>query len=336
MPMTEQERQILSDRNILNVMAPYGTNQQSWTLLRDYGSITLSDPALVIVKFSAYANAGTNGKLRIKLAGTPIYRIVAASVSAVYGFIVYLAAGTYGITAEGISTAGGGLMVYISDVQIGTTDFYDLQALGWATYAQTVPVTVAARTTDVGAIKNAVFYIHCTAATASANTNFENVGESLTNGVSVTVDGAQLSWDERIQDTTNGVDYACARLAQPFTTGTAHTVAVSKRYANTTVYITIVACPWILPTANAELFDNDFSGNSTITITLNPLFADPTKYAFVGTRRGVSFGDATDFYMSASGTGLLIFSVTYTGFNEKLPIFIRGLGGCIEAVGIDT
>jgi hypothetical protein len=334
--LVEQERLILNEANLLSDSAEYSTSSTSWYTLHDYGNITLAQAGLVGVKFSC-RNDGASGDIRIKIGSTYVYRNHFNSASNFdVGCLVYLPAGTYDVFVEGKNGQGGSYKTYISAFQVGLLSFNDLQAFALATYSSSIQLTVASRTLPVGALANAIFMVQCTALTSSAVSNFENVGDNWTNGVSVTVDGTQVNWNERLQDGSSGVDYAFARLALPFSVGSAHTIALSKRNASTVVSITVVACPWILPYANAQIFANDFSSGSTLYAITNALFVNPTKYVCVGNVRGVSYGSATDYYASTSGTGLLQFSQVFDVIDVGLPVFFSGFGGCIEVIGADV
>ena len=71
-------------------------------------------------------------------------------------------------------------------------------------------------------------------------------------------------------------------------------------------------------------------------MTYEPLDVDPTKNSKIGKIRSVSYGDATDYYSAASGTGIL--SHSYTFEIVKVPtvsVFASGLGACLSYVAVD-
>ena len=56
-----------------------------------------------------------------------------------------------------------------------------------------------------------------------------------------------------------------------------------------------------------------------------------------GKKRAVSFGDATDYYSTGSGTSLLSFSYTLDVVSvSDVNLYLTGLGGCVSYVGVDT
>ncbi len=71
-------------------------------------------------------------------------------------------------------------------------------------------------------------------------------------------------------------------------------------------------------------------------MTLEPLDKDPTKNSKIGKVRAVSYGDATDFYSTASGTGILSHTYTFEIVAvSDVSVFVNGFGGCISLVGVD-
>ena len=96
-------------------------------------------------------------------------------------------------------------------------------------------------------------------------------------------------------------------------------------------------CPWIIPNSEDEPVELDFPDGSTIYIILEPLNSDPTKTIKLGKKRFVSFGDSTDYYSTASGTGILSWNYTFELVPVKNCILkIGGYGGCISVVGVDV
>jgi hypothetical protein len=79
-----------------------------------------------------------------------------------------------------------------------------------------------------------------------------------------------------------------------------------------------------------------FSQNSILYTNLGSLFYDTTKDAYVGTRKGCSFG-ASDYYAQGiAEVGILAFNYMFAAVNVAVAMFIvDGLGGCIENIGVD-
>jgi hypothetical protein len=66
------------------------------------------------------------------------------------------------------------------------------------------------------------------------------------------------------------------------------------------------------------------------------LDADPTKNSKIGKVRAVTYGDATDYYSTATGTGILSHIYTFELVEiGSVTLTVNGLGGCISLVGLD-
>lgn len=329
---TEQERLIMSDSQLINDSTTYSVSGTTFGTLHDYGNITLPTAGILLISFSSPNGTGGNFNIRIKVGTKYALSLFLGAGSGSQAGAIYLAAGTYDILAEGCASSGS---VNISNMQVGFTKFNDLQASALATYGSSIPLTVANRNTPVGALVQATWLVQAFASTPSDQANFENVGDNLTNGVSITVDGVQVSWASRQQDLLSQ-GAASAILALPFSVGSSHTVAISKRNANTFVNLSVIACPWILSGSVYEPVAFNFSQGSTYYCTLNALFLDSTKFIGIGVPRGVSFGSTFDYYNTSSATGLLGYNVLMDIYDVTYLICqVSGLGGCIEIVAAD-
>jgi hypothetical protein len=251
-----------------------------------------------------------------------------------YTALVYMAAGTYDVLMEGLADGSG--PVYVLNFKLGKAKFSDAVGQALAVYSTQIIKTVASRRTPAGLLKQAVVMVECFAYTPSAKTNFENVGDSLTNGVSLSIDGVQVNWDTRSQDVSSkGAAYA--NYYGAVSVGSAHTVAISKDNANTVVHISVYLCPWLLCATGHEPVTLDFSQGSTTYLLLEPLDLNPTKYVKIGKGRAISFGDSTDYYSVGSGTNILSHSYTFEMIAVASCILVvSGLGGCIGGIAVDV
>jgi hypothetical protein len=254
---------------------------------------------------------------------------------AIYTGIAFVPAGTYAVVVEQknkVSSTGG-----ISAFQLGKAKFSDVANSNLAAYTAEIDLTVAQRSPPsfFGLLKNAVFAVNVWAYTPGADTNFENVGDALTNGVQLSADGVQVDWTTRIQDTDSD-ETAYANYYGSLSVGVSHAFVITTDNANTVVHISIVACPWLLATADNEPMTLDFGQLSTLYLVLEPLDADPAKNSKIGKVRAVSYGDATDYYSTATGTGILSHSYTFELVDvTSVTAVVNGLGGCISLVGLD-
>jgi len=327
MVYTEQVRQLTSEENLINDSTEYTRNNAAWGTLHSYGNITLSEASLILFKFWVK----TTSAYRLKIGSNYVWG--GYSTGVITG-IAYLSAGTYTVLMEQRNAGGSG---DLQDFQLGKLKFSDQAGSGLAAYSAQIDLTVAQRSPPsfFGTLKNAVFAVMVWAKTTGAQTNFENPGDSLTNGVSLAVDGSQITWTSRVQDTTP-YENAFAYYYCSLSVGSSHSFVISKDNAATVVDISIVGCPWLLANVDNEPMTLDFAQGSTLYLTLEPLNADPTKNSKIGKVRAVSYGDSTDFYSTASGTGILSHTYTFETVSvADVTLVVKGLGGCISMVGLD-
>jgi hypothetical protein len=328
-------RDLASEDNLINDPASYTTTSATFVTLKDFGDVVVPADGLVLVNFkqSQPVAQGTS-RIRIKVGGVYAYATKHTVQGLItYSFICFLAAGTYAVIAEGRM---GYISVTMSDFQLGFVNFTDLQGSALAVYAAGISKTTTARLTPVGNIKNTVYCVTVYATTAGGQTNCENSGESLTNGIQVLLDGVQKAWDERWQGDVNDMP-AGGKCYVSASAGASHTVTVTKDNANTVVNISVAVCPWILPGTVFEPIDLDFSQGSTVYVVAEPLDANPTKFVGVGKEHAVTFGTSTDYYSSSSAVDIVSFSYTFEVAKVgECGVYASGFGGCISHVGLDA
>ena len=332
MVYTEQVRQLASEQNLINDATVYTRNNAAWGTIHEYGNITLTEDSLVVFKFTIGL---TQSAYRLKIGS---YYVYGCYLAGTYTGLAVVTAGTHMVKMEqknvGADTGN------ISAFQLGKAKFSDTQKSSVAAYSVPISLTVAQRSPPsfFGTLKNAVWAIRVWAYTPGAQTNFENVGDVLVNGVAVAFDffdGDQIDWTVRIQDTGSN-ETAYAYSYQSKSVGIPHCITISKRNPATVVHISMFACPWLLAGINNEPMTLNFSQGSTLYLVLEPLNADPTKNSYIGKVRAVSYGDTTDFYTTASGTGILLHSYTFELVDPtSVLVTVNGLGGCISLVGLD-
>jgi hypothetical protein len=338
--LVEQTRLAANEKNLINDTAEYTTTSGSWVTLKDYGNITIAADGIIFWQFQARVdNLSYPGYWRLKIGSFYVHGVKTQSSNYVnFGGLAWLAAGTYDVLLEACS-GNGGSQIRGTNMQVGYTQFLDEVGSALATYSSGIALTVANRTLSYGSLVNAVYAVNAFAYTASGVANFENIGDNLTNGVSISIDGARVNWSERYQDTDgSGFQNGFARCYLPYAVGSSHTVTLSKRNSNTAVHISVVACPWILPIAIHRPASLNFSQGSTMYAVLEPLFLDVSKFLGAGYVHGVSFGATVDYYNSTSGTGILSWSYRYDVVNQNVGLAVNNtaLGGCVSAVGVDA
>lgn len=334
----------VEQNNIVADATEYATSSTSMALLRDYGNVTLSVAGFLMFMFDVKGNA-TGGWWKLKVGGLEVFGYSTNSTSYVVqvgkGAFIYLPAGTYDIQLWAGSGSTG--TVYAKNFYAGFFQMSDQDnSIQPTTYATQLSLTVAARTTCVGPLKQTAVKVQVFARTPSGQTNLENVGDTLTNGVALTVNGSQVSWDNRLQD-TNPEQCCFGDYSYVGAVGSAQTFAISLRNANTVVVINVRACPWLLPSSSQTTYEPvtlSFSQQSTVYINLAPLTVDETKTLNLGKKRALSFGSATDYFSTSSGTGLVSWNYTFSLVQlGDVQLFAYGTTNgstCIEMIGVDA
>jgi len=333
------------EKNLLTDNTSYANSGTGLLLIHDYGNIMVpAGGALVYftAKIGIWANAdpnsSTSGDFILKIgpgtaagkhlscSGTPP---VFVNVFDTMGAVVWLAAGTYDISVYGQATDTVTNLV-IQGLSVGITSFNDLVASAFQSYTgagNSIPLTVSARNTPVGALSQAVYAV--------------TIGSSIAwgSGLTVQVDGVtQTAPDEDAG--VGGTGTYVYKLFIPLSVGTSHTITIGLTSGS--AYVSVVACPWILTLAarNGHMpVSLDFSQLSTLYVNLGSLFADKPKNCYLGIAKAVSFGKS-DYYASGTvTTGILSFSYTFSSLNVVIATLTMDsstvLGGCIENVGVD-
>ena len=340
--LVEQVRDIESEQGLINNSTHYSAPSTSWDTLHDYGNVTTTKAGLLIFHIDAHRGVtGYDGFVRLKVGSNYVWahKETSGGVSGHHECFCYVDAGTYDILIQG-RHGGVDSEMSVDKFVCGFVAFSDMNGSFLASYSSQISITPANRESCIGALKQAVFRVQVYGVTAAGQTNFENIGDSLTNGVSLAVDGAQINFDVRNQDTGSG-EGAYAEYFIALSVGAAHTFTITKDNANTTVYISIVACPWLMYDTLHQPVTLDIPQGSTLYLMLEPLdgLTDPTKYAYVGKVRAFSFGDATDYYYSLSGTGIQTPTYTFEIVDGQTSLlYVKGTlntGACISHIAVD-
>jgi hypothetical protein len=321
MLLSEMERQLSKDKVLLYNPSEYSV-PVNWGLACNYGNVTLPEAGILIFNFQAcVAISGyvTNPVLFVD--GKPAYGVYVSQTSyASYGSMVWLDAGTYNISVYGEGTYTG----KIKEMRVGFAKFND--CAGYKLQSSTnATLSLASRKTLLGQFSKAVFAI---IAGGLAPVN------DVTSISSIRVDDVSQTIDQQ-----SGPYRACTALCfVPLTTDQNHTIQITLSNANATPYLSVIACPWILPagvweyTPFSQLSIPHFS---TLYVYLHYLFNNVTKEFAVGKKHGVSFG-SLDYYHYQSGTGPLLGSYTFDVISPlDVTFMVAGLGGCIEAIAVD-
>ena len=134
------------------------------------------------------------------------------------------------------------------------------------------------------------------------------------------VNGTQKSWTERYDDCPidNNIGYGgygryCFAVDVDSSDLTIEVKAYNGFSVSKTVqaYLSVVSSPYLLIDDETEIFTLDFPQGSTLYLVLEPFSRNPTKNVKIGKKRAATFGDSTDYYYTASGTGILDASYTF-------------------------
>ena len=273
---------------------------------------------------------------------------------------VVLPAGSYTIKFQTAKISGVGAGIRLQDTKVALLNFPDKQRNNWDSGTVVVPVNTeviilnqnftapATRKLAVGSIKKYVCVVTVFAHTDSYAINkMLNPGEANVDNWDnwrIFLDDVQVSWTERNDDklvSDHNAPGGHGRYAIALDPNVqvnlklkVYNDTVSDR--NCRAYVDIILCPWILSDVDYEPVSLDFPQGSTLYVVLEPLGQNPTKYARVGKQRFMSFGDATDYYKSVSGIGILSLDYTFETVEVINSILhVKGLGGCVSMIGVD-
>jgi hypothetical protein len=306
MLLSEMVRQIKQELQLVADATQRSTTSTTYSTLASY-NITLSNPALLAYKYELETNnTGVYVYVRLNIGTLNIGgHSTGSSLSFVpFGGLFSLPAGSYTVNLQAKSSGNGAAIV--KNFFLGVVSFADLSTVNLRA-AGSSSISLASRKTCVGSLKQAILYISAHNSTAPT----------------LTVDGNTKSWT-----LTEG---ECFTYISPATLDASHTVNV-----NAGSYAAVLS-PWILSNVDTQVLNLNFPQGSTLYHVLEPLWLDPTKALKIGQKRAVSFGDSTDYYYTASGTGILNASYTFESVSvSNCVLVVSGYGGCISIIAVDV
>ena len=368
MLLSEMVRQIKRETVFLNDAAVYTSpTTHDWTT-RKSKTITLAEPSLVFVRFKGYSG-GSNamGSLRLMHNYDPVlvYQLMPFSPGIQQSLLMFLPAGNHQFdlqTAVHWSPNNNEVAV-ITEFYIAALGFTDQAGQKYAPSTVNVPsggtATVATlnfsvpspRKLAVGNIKQYACIITAYLDIPDYRSSvLKNPGETNETGRMnwrLYLDGVEIGWRERINDAFNlsyyiALSEGChGRAYFPLEAGTNHVLEVKATNTLSAAYnaravLNIALSPWFLIDEHQPLTLN-FPQGSTLYAVAEPLWQDPTKTIKLGWKRFVSFGDATDFYSTASGTGILPWNYTFESVEVgSCALLVGGYGGCISIIAVDV
>ena len=331
--LNEMVREVDDETLDIEEAQEYARKVTSWGTLHDYGAINPGTAGVYAIQFEARHTYG--GDIRLRVGSYYVYGIEPGSNYSTYQILVYLTTGSQTVLVQNRAETSDGTG-YIQNFRMGRVELSDVDGKEPRSYSSGLTMHLASRTIPAGTTQKATIIVNCFAYTSGAQTNFENVGDSLTNGVSLAVEGSQVDWTTRLQDTESDENawaeyYGVCNLDEDIS------VAITKDNGSTVVHILVIVCPWILnDETDFEPVALEFPQGSTLYIMTEPLLTNPTVNIKIGKERAVSFGDATDYYSTASGTGILQHDYTFNEVKiEKVLLLVYGKGAGISSLGVD-
>jgi hypothetical protein len=340
--LAEMVRDLSKELVLLNVATVYTRNTNSWGTVHDYGNVTLTEDSVLILSYLAthgrYGVGGTTCAHKVKIGSQYVagFQFASYPENITNTVVFFLAAGTYDVLVEG---AGDYLNVnsyeyiQISDFKLGIVKFSDTDGdtcSSLVAYAGAINKTLAIRTTPIGPLAKGTMHIQVMS---------EN-GASVAALPTVSVDAVAQSWawskvNQSAGTYFNSYGGVSGRIDIPLSAGVSHSVTIAG--GTGTHYISIVFSPWILPTLASKVVSLSFPDGSTLYVTSEPLMANPTKNLKIGEGRGISFGDATDYYYTSSGIGILASTYTFEIVSlDGCIMVVYGYGGCVSSIAVDV
>jgi len=370
MLLSEMVRRVRNEELLVKETAKYyGYDAHDWTT-RVSKNITLTAPRIVLIKWNhEHVFTETHGASRVLLGSTPIWGSGyvpsgATGLLRTPRCMIMLPAGSYTLNFQTSQLyAASTRAVVISNIEIGYADLADTVyqnasgsiSVGVSAEATVISVTIPAsslpaRRTAVGKVKNYVALIYVSGHVVNnAISKMKNPGEANESGYinwKIFVNGSQKPWNERYDDAqTSNPAYAegaFGRISVILSAKANHTIEV-KAYNGASsaqtcnAHIAIIISPWLLSDSEYEPIELNFPQGSTLYVVAEPLLANPTKTIKLGKHRAISFGDATDFYSTASGTDILQWNYTFESVEvANCILFMDGYGGCISIIAVDV
>ena len=346
------------------------TSTTDWTTLTSK-SITLSEERIVYLYMLALIT-DIKGAMRITVDGTPVISTGGYSAGPTTQQIsrecfLVLSAGSHTIGFQvSVWYVGTNPSWKLDYVYGATFDFADRyyykkyvtasvanNSTGYIINNETLASSLPARRTPAGKIKKYTLTIFGYFSTSGYRLNAVlNSGDSSVNycmNWRLYVNGVQQNFYDKRNDFADGDSsnqsygagsYGLCILTIDAETSPTLTVTVYNYNTGATrtaaLNIAAILCPWIIPTSEYEPITLDFPQGSTIYVLLEPFLTNPTKTLKIGKQRFRSFGASTDYYYSASGTGILLANYTFETVGVSgCVMLIGGYGGCIAAIGVD-
>jgi hypothetical protein len=370
--LSEQERLYADELQILNDPGPYGvSSNQDWDTVKT-STFTLPKQLIVMVRAEFYTEpigTASNGAGRITVDGAPVWGTGGMAMSTTIpspDIYILLAAGSHTINFDLCQWAGSG-HVDVHNLYIGQLNFNDklgnnwdsgsvaLGAGNWTTVLNQNITIPAARTTPLGTINRYSLFVYAVAKQPGGTriTHMKNPGDSMDGGklnVGLWINGSQVSWAQKANDDADGsannpsYGLGCADGVYISSVAPGQTLNIKVQIyvdgaKNGEVYLFAFLCPWITPMVDYSPVNLIFPQGSVFYAYLEPLYSDQTKSSKLGMTRFKSFGDSTDFYSVASGTGILQHSYTLDVVDVLSCVWIVSCSTaivCISYIAVDA
>jgi hypothetical protein len=366
----EQVRLLQDEEILLNDTATYSVSSPTqWSTQRTY-DIVLTKAQFVLLEADVAIGSLAWGAARIVLDGSEaVASGELGNETRTIRVIIYLAAGNYRADFDLSLFETSGNSISFTQCKVGRFNFPDkagASPVGTLELADNDEGTVmnqnislpALRKLPFGDTKGVTLIItaHCRGlgtmtpriAQLQDTEAFPTAGKS---GFRIYVDDVQQPWTERHNDygtSTANMDYGKGGYGLLVHTGeVGDTVNVKVKVYNNTggtmdhaVKLRVVACVWWLAPASEPVTLSRLPFQSTLYLTLEPLWANPTKTLQVGKTRIGEFLDC-DYYSSTSGADIVDWNYTFETVDpEGVQIFttvaaLTHHGACISMIGAD-
>ncbi|MCS7136891.1 MAG: hypothetical protein NZ941_00800 [Candidatus Caldarchaeum sp.] len=354
-------------------------SDQDWVTVHTE-NISLPRPQLLYISFTVNVSSGVLANARVRVNNIPRLALGPHSGATVtrWGFIP-LPAGNHQLrfdlsAATGASSSSPARYTNINIGRLAFADTVDVfadsgnvsigvnQTIDPLLTINIPASMVPARMTAVGRIRAYTLWATVTAfAVDNRGSVMRNASESASGRVNwwIKVDDVLKEWTQKVDDAYSvGTNPSFAEgtygllTTEVLSADQPHSIKIGchnglSSAQTVRVVVSAFLCPWIMPglaDVTGPIYEPlllDIPKGSTVYVLVEPLYSiSMTRRIWLGKRRFISFGDATDYFSQASAASnsatMLSWNYTFEMIDPaNVTLLFSGAGACIGAIAAD-